>query len=79
MPNTYLGNYESQSLKHPYVCILMVIPLKIQEDKFVFTLTLNGSDKFRGKVGTMEDFANWYHFETLWSDIDIYKRGEANV
>jgi hypothetical protein len=42
-------------------------------------LTLNGSDSFRGKVGTMDEFIEWFHFETLWSDIDIYKRGGSDV
>jgi hypothetical protein len=79
MPNMYLGDYESKSLSNPYVCLLSVIPLKVQADKYVFTLTLNGVDSFRGKVGTVEEFINWFHFEVLWSDVDIYKNGGSDV
>lgn len=74
-PNTFIGVFGSQITAFENVLILTVIPLKMQADKFVFTLTVNGASEFDGLVGTMEDFK--LHFETslVWRDMDTWLKG----
>jgi hypothetical protein len=58
-PNTFVGNIKSQARNYSYVGVLVVLPLQRQRNMYVFTLTVNGEDGFKGKVGDLDDFEKW--------------------
>jgi hypothetical protein len=77
LPNTYLGMMKSQTLKSDFLILLSVIPLKIQKDHYVFSVTINGNTAFKGKVGTMDDLRGWLYTEVLIEDVNVWRDGRA--
>lgn len=75
IPNSFIGQWESQTTRAPFTCLLSAIPLKIQENKYVFTLTFNGNTAFQGKVGTFDEFESWFFTSALWQDIENWRNG----
>lgn len=74
-PNTFVGVFGSQITSNDHVLILTCIPLQVQSDKFVFTLTLNGSTQFDGFVGTMEQFKVHMDTSLVWKDMETWLEG----
>jgi hypothetical protein len=58
-PNTFIGDIKSKTRNFSYVGVLVVLPLQRQRNMYVFTLTVNGEDGFKGKVGDLGDFDKW--------------------
>lgn len=58
-PHTFIGNIKSKIRNFSYVAVLVCLPLQRQRNMFVFTLTINGEDGFKGKVGDLGDFDKW--------------------
>lgn len=77
MPNTFIGNIESQTLNVPFVAMLTVMPLRLQQDKFVFSLAINGTQHEMSKVGTLEDLKHIIDTSVLLQDITTWKEGKA--
>lgn len=58
-PYTFIGEIKSKTRNFTYVGVLVVLPLQRQRNMYVFTLTVNGEDGFKGKVGDLSDFDKW--------------------
>lgn len=54
-----MGDIPIPGSEHKAIATLVVLPLKIQKDRFVFTLTANGRDGFSGRIGDLNDFDAW--------------------
>jgi hypothetical protein len=78
MPHMFIGKATSQNPNaDPYMVILQIMPLKIDTARYVITLTYNGSEAFKSRLGTLEDLAEWFKTYAVFEDIDAFVRGDA--
>lgn len=77
LPNTFIGSLPSQVLNAPFTVLLSAIPLQLQNDKYVFSLTYNGSQAFAGRLGSLEDLTAWLFSFGVIEDIDLWRNGKA--
>lgn len=77
--HTFVGKAESQNEgKDPYMVIMQIMPLQLDPDRYVISLTYNGKDAFKARLGTLDDLEMWFATYAVFEDIDAFVRGEAS-
>lgn len=78
MTHTYVGKAVSQNRDAaPYVVIMQIMPLQLDPDRYVISLTYNGVDAFKARLGTLDDLRDWFLTYAVFEDIDAFVRGDA--
>jgi hypothetical protein len=78
MSHTYVGKATSQNRDvAPYMVILQIMPLQLDPDRYVISLTYNGNDAFKARLGTLDDLRDWFLTYAVFEDIDAFVRGDA--
>jgi hypothetical protein len=60
MDNTFIGEIKSMSAGYSKIVTLTMLPLQLQRGRYVFTLAINGDERFNGRVGDLGDFDEWW-------------------
>lgn len=78
MTHTYVGKAASQNEGvAPYMVIMQVMPLQLDLSRYVISLTYNGVDAFKARLGTLDDLRDWFLTYAVFEDIDAFVRGDA--
>ena len=78
MSHTYVGKAVSQNPDAaPYMVIMQIMPLQLDAERYVISLTYNGNDAFKARLGTLDDLRDWFLTYAVFEDIDAFVRGDA--
>lgn len=78
MSHTFVGKAESQNRDSaPYMVIMQIMPLQLDVNRYVISLTYNGSEAFKARLGTLDDLRDWFFTYAVFEDIDAFVRGDA--
>ncbi len=78
MAHRFVGKAASQNPNaDPYIVILQMMPLQLNRSQYVISLTYNGNEAFKTRLGSLEDLADWFRTYAVFEDIDAFVRGDA--
>lgn len=78
MSHTFVGKAASQNENvAPYIVIMQIMPLQLDRNRYVVSLTYNGNDAFKSRLGTLEDLREWFLTYAVFEDVDAFVRGDA--
>lgn len=78
MAHMFVGKIGSQNPDaDPYLVILQMMPLKIDTSQYVISLTYNGNEAFKTRLGTLGDLTDWVQTYAVFEDIDAFVRGDT--
>lgn len=78
MTHMFIGKALSQNAHaDPYLVILQILPLQVDRSRYVITLTYNGNEAFKPRLGSLEDLKDWFETYAVFEDIDAFVRGDA--
>lgn len=77
LTHMFIGKATSQNPNaDPYLVVLQIMPLQIDKDRYVISLTYNGNEAFKMRLGTLQDLEEWFHTYAVFEDIDAFVKGE---
>jgi hypothetical protein len=78
MTHMFVGKATSQNPNaDPYIVILQIMPLQIDRNRYVISLTYNGNEAFKTRLGSLDDLVDWFKTYAVYEDIDAFVRGDA--
>lgn len=78
MTHMFIGKAVSQNPNaDPYVVILQMMPLQLDRSRYVISLTYNGNEAFKTRLGSLDDLTDWFRTYAVFEDIDAFVRGDA--
>jgi hypothetical protein len=78
MSHTFVGKADSQNEgQDPYMVIMQIMPLQLDADRYVVSLTYNGQDAFKARLGTLEELQEWFATYAVFNDIDVFVRSQV--
>lgn len=77
--HTFMGKAVSQNEdQDPYIVIMQILPLKIDTSRYVVSLTYNGQEAFKARLGTLDDVQDWFKTYAVFNDIEAFVRSQVS-